>query len=170
MLIYANEMRGTLDVISLQSEALKLGHRNAQGLENTFETGALRLLSRPGNLMEEVSTERIVFSPYRSIWFANQLRNDVEIADFAKKISKAAETTVDVYLLKMSLAEQCWIILVGRVGSFDEHLSVFANNLGLDLGALLRILTELQFIAPLGWPTRVSPNLDRDQNIWILPG
>ena len=99
--------------------------------------------------LEEIASERIVRATDRTVRFADQLWDDVKVANRFEERCKLPKRSVDIDLLEIGLRQSFRVSPIIPIRSFQESLSVPSDLFFPDQRPALFVLIEVQFVIPL---------------------
>jgi len=109
--------------------------------------GVSHVLGGSGHLVEKVTAERVVRVVDGAVRFANELRDEMQVAGRGEELGNRPELPVGVDLLQGSLGQSSNVLVILLVGSRQDHLPGAPDSLLCDLGVLLS--SKDQSIPPL---------------------
>ena len=169
MFVLASKVRTPLRIWA-KLEVGQLRNSDPKGLLDAFQPALTGVIRRKSDLLEEVTTIRVVMSPDRSIRLTYQLRHDVQVAYGFKKLGQLSEVLVRCYLLQVGLRQALPVARILIVWSLENNIPLlhdaFSTNRGL-LPALL--LREAELVLPCA-RLRVASDPNSNTDIRILSG
>ena len=142
MLVFASKMRATAAFIALQLYFSELRHRDSESVADSPQPRCLCLTRCLCDLLEEISSERIVSAADGTVRLAHQLRDNMEVANRFEKRCQFAEIPVDIDLLKVRLREQSGVRSVGVVRAIPQNGPITHYPFSRNAWPALRILVE----------------------------
>lgn len=121
------------------------------------------------DLLKEVAPERIIGVVDRAIRLANELRNEMEVANAAQEVDYVSEVLVLGDLFERCLSEPHWVPAIVGIGSAFDFDSVADDDLSPNDRPLLAICAEYQFVRPLLWGGGIT-DLHTDADVWVGAG
>lgn len=105
-------------------------------------------LRSTGNLLDKISTIGIVLPTNGTIWFAYQLRDNVQVADRAKKINQLTKLLIGVNLFEMGLRQPFRITSVIPVRPLQDDVVILNHQFFFNHWSLTVVLAEAQTVFP----------------------
>src|SRR6185295_10135580 len=149
--------------VSFEIHLAELRDGQAQSGVDAPEPARLRLSRRRGDALEEIGTERVLGPRSRALRVADELRNEMEIADLGEELGDLAELLVRVDLLQVRLRQSIRVRPVGIVRTLEEGVIPSPDLLSLDDGYSLGVLPEFEPISPFPAVVEIDRDVDRDR-------
>src|ERR1700735_433657 len=126
--------------ILVQRKRLKLRNGDLESVNDSAQTCPTSPLRRVGDLLDEIAAVRIARPADRPIGLTHKLRDDVRVTHGAQEISHEPKFAVCIDLLEKGLAQPRGVVFVFGARSAQPLLALLADDLLLEVGALLVVL------------------------------
>lgn len=163
MLIEALEVRYTPNV-PIEYQFPELRNSDAKGFPDAAESRLSGIPWRPGQLLEEVSPIRVAYTTDGSIGLADELGNEMEVADLREELTNLTKASVRVNLLQVGLREAAGVVPIVVIGPLDDDARPTTDEFSRDDWSALVILRELDPVMPVGG---VEIKSDIDDNVGV---